>query len=151
MYTKCKLQLTDWASQSIEILIDTIKGAAFQNLVSYWGGVKSDGGLGTQNRMLWFYQFSKRELLILDGGEGVGYGGGGLEYGQLAPVEPAAILEGALMTPRGIEPWATSGIGVGELKHPNELSVIPHAGKMTWRLTASLQAGTNKWDDLSSD
>jgi hypothetical protein len=146
MYVRCKLLLTQ-DNNSVEVILDKITGAAFRDVASFWGKFASSDGNIPPERRQWLFALAKWELSLMDGGgPGVGMGGGGLSYGELASLPPSATLSRALMTSRGMKPSDSSGIGVGEVKNPSEISVRFRRGAMTWQLLAFQNPGSNAWN-----
>jgi hypothetical protein len=146
MYVRCKLELSQ-GGKSLEVMLDRQAGAWFREVATFYGKFSSSEGNIPPERKIWVYSLAKMELRLMDsGGPGVGMGGGGLDYGELAPLTPSAILSNAHLTNRGIAPGGGSGIGAGEVLNGFEISVSFHKGPITWRLLSFQNSGSNVWN-----
>ena len=150
MFVRCKLLLSQ-NNGSLEVVLNPPTAAVLRDVASYWGsfssleGGRSAGGI-PKERKVWLYAQGKWELTLMDsGGPDVGMGGGGLGYGELASLPPAATLSHAVMTPRGVEPSDSSGIGVGQVMKAAEISVAFHPGRMTWKLLGFQERNYSTW------
>ncbi len=140
-----KLRLSQ-DNNSHEVILDGAAGGIWRDVATFFGKFSSSEGNIPPERRLWSYALAKWELTLMDsGGQGVGQGGGGLSYGELASLSPSATLSRAIMTSRGVEPIDRSGTGVGEVMIPSEISVRFHRGRMTWELLAFQKNGSNAW------
>jgi hypothetical protein len=145
MYVRCKLLLTQ-GDDSLEVVLKSPSSATYQDLATFWGSFSSTEGTIPPERKAWSYAFSRLELTLMDGGgPGVGMVGGGLKYGEMADVPPAATLSRALMANHGMRPSDSSGVGTGEILNPSELYVRFRRGPVKWQLVGYQGEGSNAW------
>ena len=143
MFNKCKLLLSQGVN-SAEIVLNRVAGSAAREGMTFWGAFTSTGGNIPEERRGWVFAYAKWECRLLDaGGPGVGMIGGGMDYHQLAPLEPDAILSGAVMTARGIEPM-NGDTAQGRIV--NSFGFPPlNSGPITWTLVGFVPPGTFVW------
>jgi len=145
MFIKCKLRLTQ-NNHPVDVDLEKAVGTSFIDLVTYWGKCDISEGDIPKERQQWVYTQSNWQLMLLDGGgKGIGMGGGGLEYAELAALGPAAILSRAMVTSRGVE--SVTETGVGEVLKAAEISVYFKPGPMTWQLLAFRNPGQSGWQN----
>jgi hypothetical protein len=141
---RCKVLLTQ-GNNSVEITIDKSTGGYLSEGVTQLGKFLSAEGNIPPERKTWVHALAKWELRLIDGGgEGVGMAGGGLKYGELAPLEPSAILSAAWISRRGVEPIGAL-VGSGMIKKAAEISVHFKNGPVSWRLQSFQREGSNAW------
>jgi hypothetical protein len=116
MFPRCRIAIAN-KSKIIEIVLLQPLGYFEQEAVTFFGKYTSQGGNIPPERKEWLLALASRELRLIDaGGSGVGMGGGGLTYGEIAAMEPFAILSEAVLTDRGIEPVIRNAAVAGQLK-----------------------------------
>jgi hypothetical protein len=141
MFAKCKITISQGA-ESADIILTQLESAAVAQGITFCGKVASKSGNMGQGR--WLLEVSTFELKIVDAdGAGVGIGGGGMDYGDLAPLEPVAILSRAVMTPQGVE--ALGGSARGWLFSGFAIDVRLGKGVVSWGLTGVGQNGDSGW------
>lgn len=145
MFIRCKLLLSQ-NTNSVEVMLDRPISGVFRDVVTFWGNFSSSEGGIPPERKQWLYAQGKWELTLMDaGGPGVGMVGGGLSFGELASLPPSATLSRARLSPRGVEPIESSGIGTGDVLNASDISVRFHGGRMTWQVLAFQNPGSNAW------
>jgi hypothetical protein len=153
MLAKCKLRLSQ-GGNFVEIVLNNQVGAAAQEGISYWGTFTITGddpakhiymGNIPPERRRWLFTMATWECRLMDaGGDGVGMGGGDLDYHELAALPPAAILSRAVLTDRAIEP-VSGNTAPGENNDGFAFDASLHKGPIDWTLTSVLPEGTNVW------
>lgn len=150
MMHRCRIEIAN-AAMKVEIILEETDSFALQNGLTLWGKYSTkpkDAGNVPPERKGWLYALTARELRLIDmGGPGVGMVGGGLGFGELAPLAPFATLSDALMTSRGIEPMIPHAPGKGWLDIGAALDSSLTRGPVTWRLSGYRQSSSNIWVD----
>jgi hypothetical protein len=143
MFTKCKLLLFQ-GGNSVEIVLNRPTGFASREGMTVWGTYTSNGGSIPPDQRRWLFAMAKWECRLMDaGGPGIGMGGGGLGYAELAPVPPAAILSMAGMTDRAIEPMSRGNTAQGRIDNGFAIGSPLNKGPITWNLEAFQAEGTS--------
>jgi hypothetical protein len=144
-FSRCKIAISNGPT-TVEIVLLQIAGSAQREAVTFWGQYTSNGGNIPPERRGWIYALAPRELRLVDtGGPGVGMIGGGLEYHEIAAMDPFAIFSDAVLTDRGIEPVTRNHVAVGDLKSGFALDVQLNKGPVTWRLSGYKSTGSSAW------
>lgn len=150
MFCRCKIAVTraqagkDAATYEITLFEPT--GYSLKDVVTIWGLYKSDANNILPNRKCWIWSHASRELRLTDNGD-VGMVGGGLEFGERAPVPPFAIFSGAILTDRGIEPWPRSNAAPGQLNVGAALDMAVSEGPVTWCLSRYRRSPSTYWEE----
>lgn len=145
MFIRCKIELSQ-GSNSVELELLPPQTGAFTEGMSFWGQYKSAGGNIPEERRGWLFALTAWELRLIETpSNGVGMGGGGLEYAELAPLEPVAFLSNACMTDRGIEPLVRGGAAQGRLESGFAINVSLNKGPISWRLSGYKIEGASAW------
>jgi hypothetical protein len=145
MFNKCKLLLSQ-NSKSLEITLNGRGGGVDVDSFAFWGSYSSSEGDIRPERKQWLFVLPTLELSLIDaGGPGVGMVGGGLKFGEMAALPPAAVLSHALMDNRGFSPIDSTGTGRGELLSGFAIWVQFNKGPISWEMSSYMPDASNAW------
>ena len=150
MFYRCKIAI-EQDSNMAEIILLQQDGMAYEEGVTFFGKYKPVGkynGNIPEKQMGWRLVVPLRELRLVNNvGADEGNVGGGREYHEATPLEPLAVLSGAILSERGIEAATGNTPAGGKLTSGSALDPSFHQGDVTWRLSGyrSSAPGTNAW------
>jgi hypothetical protein len=150
MFYRCKISI-EQDSKMTEIILLQQEGMNYQEGVTFFGKYKPVGkynGNIPEKQMGWRLVVALRELRLINNvGAGEGMVGAGQEFLEVAPMEPFAVLSGAVLSERGIEPATGNTPAGGKLTSGSAVDASFHQGDVTWRLSGyrSSAPGTNAW------